>query len=168
MAIILDFWQRCETHIWRTRRVLYEQSHSYQKLSEMKDIWAQQKVMYKMFEVSNFAANDILLKVHINYDNDKTSWQSQKQKKKKKCSSSEIIISLTAVSNVTENYSGSVWSSLSKWYISLLYKLSSFILVNGDTVTEAMKKSKIKTFSFAAQKSKAVKIRSLDLNSQKH
>lgn len=47
----------------------------------MKNIWAQQKVTDKMFQVSYFATNDILLKVHINYDHDKTSWQSQKFKK---------------------------------------------------------------------------------------
>lgn len=39
----------------------------------MKNIWAQQNVTDKMFEVSNFARNDILLKLHINDDNDKTS-----------------------------------------------------------------------------------------------
>lgn len=39
----------------------------------MKNIWAQQKVTDKMFQVSYFATNDILLKVHINYDHDKTS-----------------------------------------------------------------------------------------------
>lgn len=39
----------------------------------MKNIWGQQKLADKMFEVSNFATNYILLRVHINYDNDKTS-----------------------------------------------------------------------------------------------
>lgn len=43
-----------------------------------------------------------------------------------------------------------------------LHKLSSFILANGDTVAEAMKISKLKPSSLAAQKSKAIKIRSLD------
>lgn len=67
------YWQRCETHIWRTRKVLYEQSYANQKLFKMKNIWGQQKLADKMFEVSNFATSYILLRVHINYDNDKTS-----------------------------------------------------------------------------------------------
>lgn len=52
---------------------MYEQSYANQKLFKMKNIWGQQKLKDKMFEESNFATNDILLNVHINHDNDKTS-----------------------------------------------------------------------------------------------
>lgn len=47
-----------------------------------------------------------------------------------------------------------------------LYIFSSFILASESTVAKAMKESKLKTSSLAAQNSKAVKIKSLDSDAQ--
>lgn len=71
MAIIL-FISKVK-YVWRIRRALYGQSHAYQQLSEMWNIWAQHKETDKMFEVNHFATTDIQLKLYINYGNDKTS-----------------------------------------------------------------------------------------------